>query len=454
MIAALRGRLKLDGPSGRLVRNVSRLLSAQAASALIGVVTLGVAARALGPVGLGAFALVEAYVRAVDRFCRPEPWQAVIAYGAAPLEGGDDARFGRLLRFGVALDVGGALLASAVAAGFASVIGPSLGLSDTDAGLAAAAGLMLLASVSSTALAALRLLDQFAILAKLQVWASLLRLGLTLAAAVLEGGVGAFVAVMAATHVFEHLATVCLAARELRRRGRLGPVRHPMRGVFAENPGLARFLLTSNLTVVLRQSTQRFDVLILGALTGVEQVGFYQLAKRIGLAMLKFARPLQQAIYPEFARLWARGETRRFRRLAFGAAGGLGFAGFAGAAAVAPFMNRIIAAILGPEFASAAPVVIMQLLAVAMFLSGVGIGPALLAAGRSHRLVAITGAGAALFFLALRIGAPAWGALAGAAAHVLANATVVTASAAVLATASGLRGAARRFPNPAAVGDE
>lgn len=431
MVGPMRS-LRRDDAVRSLVRNASRLLSAQVLTALIGIVTLAVAARSLGPAGLGAFAMVEAYVRVIDLFCRPEPWQAVIAYGARPLEQDDHARLGRLFRFGIAVDLFGALAATAIAVALAVFAGPLVGVADGAVGLAAAASLMLAASVSSTPVAILRLHDRFGALAALQVWVAVGRLALTVAAALAGGGVAAFVAVMAATHVAEHLGAGYLAYRELSRRGRLADLAAPMRGVVGENPGILRFIATSNVTVAARQSTQRLDSLLIGALSGAAEVGLYQIAKRVGLAALKFGRPLQQAIYPELARLRAKREFPRFRRLAFGVAGGLGVTGLVAVAIVAPFMEQLVVVAFGEAFAAAAPIMIVQALAVAVFLSGVGIAPALLALGRSGALALLTSGGAVAFFAALAVLAPGLGAMAGSGAHLALNLVIVVGATAIL----------------------
>ena len=70
----------------RILRNSSWVLAARTAGALLGLVSLALMARALGPAGLGLVAAAQAYTRIAGRLLRLEPWQSVIKFGAAALE--------------------------------------------------------------------------------------------------------------------------------------------------------------------------------------------------------------------------------------------------------------------------------------------------------------------------------------------------------------------------------
>ena len=106
-------------------------------------------------------------------------------------------------------------------------------------------------------------------------------------------------------------------AELLSRHGRVVVFDLPGFGLAAlrENPGFLRFLWNSNFNVILRQSANRFDVLVLGAMMSPAAVGVYQLGKRVMNRLTKLAGPLRQTIYPELARLWDKGKIHQFNRL-------------------------------------------------------------------------------------------------------------------------------------------
>ena len=104
-----------DSTLRRILRNMAYLFSANILVAVIGLGTVAVMARALGPAGLGAIALAEAFVRLVDQLIRLEPWQAIIRYGALTLENGREVEFRRLVKFSTLFDILGGSLAAIIA---------------------------------------------------------------------------------------------------------------------------------------------------------------------------------------------------------------------------------------------------------------------------------------------------------------------------------------------------
>lgn len=384
----------------RLLRNVAYLFSAHALVALIGLLTLTVLARALGPAGLGVIALIEAYIRTVDRICRFEPWQAVVRYGAIALENGREEEFRRLIKSATLFDLFGAGLGTLVAVGAANLAASWLGFDGEQTRMAIWFSATLAFSLSSTPTAILRLFDKFGLIAKMSAGLACTRLFLTVLAWQLGGDLWTFVVILMLYQVTEHLTPLVLAWRELRRQGHTGVWRTPLQGLLTENPGIPRFVWNSNVNVMARMSTQRFDTLLLGALLDPAAAGLYQLAKRTGLAALRLGRPIQQAVYPDVARLWARGEVARFRRVVLRVNGVMAALGAAAFIVFVPSADFLVHFVFGSDFAAAAPLMTVQVLAVVLFLAGNTLNPALLSIGADRSLTRITLAATAAFFAA------------------------------------------------------
>ena len=384
----------------RLLRNVTYLFSAHVLVAVIGLLTLAVLARALGPAGLGVIALIEAYIRTVDRIFRFEPWQAVVRYGAIALENGREDDFRRLTKFATLFDLFGASLGALAALGAAKYAASWLGLDDDQTRMAMWFSATLAFSLSSTPTAILRLFDKFGLIAKMSAGLACTRLFLMVLVWQLGGGLWSFVIVLMLYQIAEQLTPLALAWRELRRQGYVGVWRTPLRGLLAENPGLPRFVWNSNINVMARTSTNRFDTLILGALLDPAAVGLYQLAKRTGLAALRLGRPIQQAVYPDVARLWARGEVARFRSIVLRVNGVMGALGAVAFVVIVPSVDILVRLAFGSEFAAAAPLIIVQVLAVMLFLAGNTFNPALLSIGADRSLIRVTLTATIVFFAA------------------------------------------------------
>jgi len=407
----------------RLLRNVTYLFSANMLVALFGLLTLAVMARALGATGLGVIALIQAYTQSIDRLLRFEPWQAVVRYGAAALEDGREDEFRRLIKFSTLFDLFGASLATLVAivgAGFAAFW---LGFDEEQARMATWFSATLIFSLSSTPIAVLRLFDKFDLIAMLTVGIAAIRFLLAVLAWQFGGDLWSFIIILMLFQMVQHLMPLVFAWRELRRQRRHDVWRLPLCGVLAENSGIRRFIWNSNINVIARTSTQRFDTLILGAILDPAAAGLYQLAKRTGLAALRLGRPIQQAVYPDVARLWARGEVLRFRRIVLGVNGVMGVAGAVAFIVVVFGADPLVRLAFGEDFAAAAPLVTVQVLAVTLFLAGNTFNPALLSMGADRNLIGITLAATVVFFALFVPLVSLFGPIGGNMSHVLFNLT-------------------------------
>ena len=388
-----------SGVYRRLLRNAGWLFSTQVIGGLIGIVTLTMMARALGPAGLGVIAIVQAYTRIVDRLTRLEPWQAVIRFGTLALEAGDRERFCRLIKASMLIDLFGSLLAGTVALSLAALVAPFLSLPDAGAGYLQLLALGLFVSFKPTGIAVLRIFDRFDLLAKLDLAIIGLRFVLTALAYWFELGIWAYIGILLVESVANGLIVFLFSLRELRKRNFSAPTKTALTEFRTENEGFFKLLWNSNINVILRQSTQRFDVIILSAFVDNAAVGAYFLARRLAEATLKLARPINQVIYPELVRTWTSKTPAEFRRLLMTVAGCLLGAGLLIYVPVALNMKGLLSVFFGTEFEGATLLVNVQFLAAVIYLGSIVMNPAMLTVGRDGALVRITLIGTVAFFV-------------------------------------------------------
>ena len=405
----------------RLLKNVGWLVSGNALSAGLGLITLALTARALGPAGLGVLALVEAYARLVDRLLRLEPWQAVIKYGAEALEHGRDDRFGQLLKFAFLLDLGGALLASLIALGGAFLVGPWFGFDQQTSELAAVYSLTIMLSLGATPTAVLRLFDRFALFAALDVVLAVLRLAAVALAWASGAGLWTFLLIALAAQIGRPLSLLALAWRELFRHGRAGCWRESLTGVTRNFAGLWDFIWWLNLSVLIRKSTRELDTLLVGALLDPAAVGIYHVAKRLGDAALKVGTPIQQAVFPDIARLWTCRQIARLRRTVLHVNLVAASIAALGLAVVALDVDRVLALTVGNSFADAGAPLLAQMLAVTLALGGITLRPALLSMGQQRPLLVAVVAGSVGFYGTMLLALPIVGVVGASLGHVAFN---------------------------------
>ncbi len=410
-----------DDLINRLIRNLGYLLSGHLTAAALGLIALALTARALGPEQLGLLALIEAYARVVDRLIRLEPWQALIKYGADALEGDRPEDFRSLLKFGVLVDAGGAVCSAVVAVSFVVIVGPWLGWSDQTVQMAAVYGASLLFQLSATPIAVLRLFDRFGVFAWLEVVTAAARVSLFAVAFLAGAGLWTFLVLVTALSVAYSLALVLIAMLEVRRRGHARFLEARVTGVGTRFPGIWSFIWSLKASFLVRRSTGDLDTLLIGALLDAGAVGLYHVAKRFGDATLKVGIPIQQVLFPDVARLWARREIQRFRRTVVQidlVAGGLAAGMLAG---VALNVDLVLRLTVGTEYADARILVVLQLIATTTALFGTALRPALLSMGLQMQLLQIVIVATLGFYATLVVLLPVFGVVGASIAHIVLN---------------------------------
>jgi O-antigen/teichoic acid export membrane protein len=212
-----------------------------------------------------------------------------------------------------------------------------------------------------------------------------------------------------------------IAQSQLRKRGHRGVLTESLSGLRSENPGILRYLWNSNLNVMIRQTAQRLDIVILAMLVDVREVGYYHVARRLAEAAMKLSRPLMQVIFPEFSRLWSANNLVALRRLVLGGTAMILIVGFGLLVPIALAMPEILVAFLGPEFVNASNVVAVQAGAVIVYMSGALCQSALMSIGCDRQVVRVTLAGSVLFLASLAPLVLATGIVGASIAHVLFN---------------------------------
>lgn len=249
------------------------------------------------------------------------------------------------------------------------------------------------------------------------------RLLLSVAAWLGGMGIWAFLVILLVQSLMDGLLAFAVALHELRKRGHHGALSAPGLVALRENPGFLQFLWNSNFNVILRQSANRFDVLVLGAMMSPAAVGVYQLGKRVMNRVTKLAGPVRQTIYPELARLWEKGQVHEFNRLILIVSVAILLLQLVIAVPIMLHMEGVIALVFGPAFAGAGPVMNILLISSIIFASGVALNPALLSMGKDRMLVRVTILSTILFALTFLPFVHFWGVEGAAASNLIFNLT-------------------------------
>lgn len=397
---------------------IGHLLSGNFLSAALMLVSIAIAARVLGPEHYGIMVMVLSFSRLVERVLRFESWQALIRFAAQEEQESDRTRQSRLYAYGLLLDVGAAALAAFASVALALIGQAVIGLDLLHVELVAIYAVALLLNLGGVPTAALRLAGKFKLLAYAQLIANVLRIVLAAFCAWAGAGLLGFMAAWTVAQSAGSLIIFWLGMRALASSNIPSPFRARVRGLRRDFPGFLSFACSTNLSLTLRAITTEADSLFVGTVAGAPAAGIYHLAKRIAKVAMQVAAQVQAVIYPDVARMWARGNVAAFRSTTLNvqmALGALGILMLVAAAIVAPLILR-----MGPgaSYMSTYPLLLAQLLAVILTLYAAPSRSALLAMNESWYVLKTSLFGTGLFAIIAALAVPRWGAIGANIAHI------------------------------------
>ncbi|OYX73581.1 MAG: hypothetical protein B7Y81_02390 [Caulobacter sp. 32-67-35] len=368
---------------GRIYSNLARLLGGKAAAGLISLAYIAIAARALGTRDYGVLVLVHGYILMVGGLIGFPGWHAVVRYGAHARADGDVPRLARLLRFVGVVEVAGGLLAIAIAALLAPIVGPRLGWSPAALLWATPYSLAILASTRATPAGYLQLAGRFDLLGLHNTVAPLVRLVGAVVAALLHSGLIGFLVAWLAAALAECAVMWIMGLMVAREELPGAPFLGVMRGAVAENPGIRRFMFAANADITLGELSARAVPLIVGWTLGPAAAGLYAIAQRATVVLAQPAQILGQAAYAELAQLVARGGRGALLRAALGRSLGVAVLAATPILALIAIFSRPIAVLMGGDaFAGASGPMIWLASARTVLVVAPSISAALTALGR------------------------------------------------------------------------
>lgn len=396
------------------------------AGSAIALIAVAISARTLGPHDYGILALVITFARAVERLVSFQSWQPMIRYGAGmdPLTNADAQR--ALFKFGLLLDAAAAVAAWLIAVACLFAAMRFFGWSTPVVHIALAYCTVLLFNLSGMPTAVLRLAGRYRAAAYGQVVSSIVRLGLCAGAAWLGYGLWEFALIWMATQILGSLVFLGTGFLQLRRQGLTGMLRTPLTGVAARFPGIWQFTWSANLSLTLRSSANQLDTLMVGALAGPSAAGLYHIAKQLGKMAQQVGTQVQAVLYPDVAKLWAAQALSEFRRAVVQMEVMLAAFGLVGLAVVALLAEPALRLFAGPAFAPAASLLIVQMVAVVLVISGTAAHSALLAMGQAKQALGVVVIATLAFHATLLVLVPRIGPMGANIAHIVLGLVWVT----------------------------
>ncbi|MCA1406419.1 lipopolysaccharide biosynthesis protein [Ensifer sp. IC3342] len=405
------------------LENVAHLLTGNLLTSVLGLVGFALTARALGPSDYGALALCFTYVGVIERLVSFQSWLPLIKYGAEAQNAGDTEQFQSLLKFGLLLDICAATAGWPIAVALLWIGAPWFGVSPEMSGLVMLYSAVLPFQISGMPTAVLRLFGRFRTIAYGHVATSILRVILCAIGIMVGGGFLEFMLIWMTSQIIGSLTVLGLACAELHRQGLLaGLLSAPLKGVTSKFPGIWRFAISTNISLTIRSSANQVDTLLVGYLADPAAAGLYHIAKRIGRIAQQAGDQLQTVVYPELARAWASKAMAEFRHAIVQTQTLLLGFGLLLTSGLYIAIEPLLRLAAGPDFVAAAPLVVVQSIAVTMTLCGTVIRSALLAMGREDQVLRSVLIATAAFHSTALLLVPVMGAMGANVAHIVMSA--------------------------------
>jgi O-antigen/teichoic acid export membrane protein len=377
-----RGQAQDGSAVRRVFKNAGLLLSGKLTTGLIQLASLALAARGLGLDGFGTFILVQTYVQILAGVTTFQSWQLLIRFGAQDLAENRLADFQALIKFSTVLDVAGAFIGVAVGVLLAPWLGRAMGWDAETIFLAQLYSVLVLSYAVATPTGLLRLYDKFGMLAWQVVITPGLRLAGVAIAFALEAPIWAYWLSWFVAGFIGSFVLIWLGWREAARAGHLYALNRSLAGITQRHEGLWRFALLSNLQSSLTTVHGYLTTLVVGAVGSAAQAGLFRIAWEIATSLVKPAELLNQATYPELARMASRRGFAEMTHLIVRSSLGVAVGSAALLALAAVIGKPALELAFGVGFGEAYSVLLLLTAAAGISMSGFAFVPTLYAMGR------------------------------------------------------------------------
>ena len=422
----------------RIAANTGLMMGSKITSVVLGLGSIFIATKVLGQNELGIILFLHAYMLFFSEVTAFQSWQSIIRYGTDDLKNEDAKGLARLLKFGYKIDALSAVFGFLISVAIFSVIAWCMQSfpdaipysEDISAAelqkLAALYCILILFRQRGVGIGVFRLFDKFHILAFHGVIMPIIRFLGVVIAVVSGAGFEGFLLAWFLGSLTAYLFLPVITFWELKGRNLLKLVLRSKSSLKTPRKGLWPFMIKSNIDSTLAAMTHHLPVMLVMGVFGSAWVAVYKIAEETAKLLSEGFKLLDQVIYPELAKMVSLGEASKIWKLVTRLALILLTFGFTMALVVQIFGPAILGYVTTADYAQAAPLSSLLILAAALLGVAAPLYPVLYAADRPERAIYARGTGVLIYIVSFftfsfTIGkmAPGWAAILGNSAAVI-----------------------------------
>ncbi len=389
-----------------MARNFGKLLRGRSVAAILEMATVVVLARSLSPANFGNIVLIQTYVLVVRELFNFKVFEAIIRFGVPMIESNEEKSFKQLLRLTLSIDILSAITATVVAIAAAPLTARVLGWDDNLTSIAMIYSSVLFIFGFGTAKGVLRLFDRFDILSKHLIVGPVLRL------------MGVFVVMLWEPTVFLFVVALTLAtmggniylnvrgwAEIQRRLSGFTLKKLSIKGWQEDFPGLKGFIAVIYWQANVDMLPKQLSTLMAGMFLGPQGAGLLRLSSEITKILSKPGELLQQVLFPDLVRMWNKG-TSVFATLIKRALSVSTLYGLVFVAASVFGGPMVLTGALGEDYAQAAPLLSLLMLATTFELLATVLRSAAYAMGHAGKILRLHLMSSVLYLLMFTVITP------------------------------------------------
>ena len=286
----------------RIAKNSGIILGGSSASSAINLISFTLMAKQLGPELLAILVISQTYSLILNDVFNVQTWESMVKFGAANLT---KEKMVHIAKTNIILDVISALLAFI----FALIcIKPSSIMLQWDpqtVKMVQVYTFSILFNITTFTIGIPRLFNKFFHIAKIQIVVSLLKFVLVLAGFFYDFSISYFLQIYLLSEIMTNLALIIYSNKLLVKNYGTDWWRSKL--IFDRDQ--LRFVWWTNLRTIIRIPVRHFDVIVINAVMSVKTLGIYKVYKEIAGSINRIGDPINQAVFPEFAKLLGSKQT-------------------------------------------------------------------------------------------------------------------------------------------------
>jgi O-antigen/teichoic acid export membrane protein len=302
----------------KVLKNATILLSGNMGANIFGLLSMAIFTHSQGATIFGYYVLFLTFIEIIDRTFNFQTWQAFIKFATDFQVKNEKHNVMMLLKYSFLVDLASLIVSTSFALTLSSLAMGFFGIPQEYYHLLLLMSLTILFKTTEISTGVFRLYDRFKVQAKIAVYSSAIKFAMFGVIALISPSFEMFVCATVLAQFITMMMKYFYVKAVLNEHNIsiLNILKEKINMPLMRELKIFSFIVYNNFDVAVRMVSRQLDVVILGKLYGAEIVGIYKIAKEVANLIAKITDPVYQAIYPEFAKMLAKGKKLEAKEMA------------------------------------------------------------------------------------------------------------------------------------------